>query len=394
MNKDILKTGPQEFIKNNWSTDILSLLLKKPVFSNISQKELAAQLEAKKKCQFKLPTWFGTPNIYYPNKINIEQTSSEITAKYKAQLVGGKSLLDMTAGFGVDSFYFSKTINRVTHCEMDQDLSKIASHNFKILGIDNCDFVFGNGLEFLKNTTEKFDWIYIDPSRRHDVKGKVFRLEDCEPDILQNFDLILDHSNAVLIKTSPLLDLSLAVQKLKNVSEIHVVAVQNEVKELLFMVTPKDKNPIKIKTVDLRKEREAYFEFLWDQEKTTEVAYGNPEEYLYEPNAAILKAGAFNTVGKQFGLKKIAPHSHLYTSKDLIAFPGRTFKIQQVLPFQKKSMKAFAKTKANITTRNFPETVAKIREKNKILNGGQDYLFFTTNTNGKRVVMRCKKEQG
>ncbi|MEM1259134.1 MAG: class I SAM-dependent methyltransferase [Bacteroidota bacterium] len=361
------------------------------MFPNISQKELVEQLEAKKKCQYKLPTWFNTSNIYYANKRNIEQTSSEITAEYKARLIDGKSILDMTGGLGVDSFYFSKGMGAVTHCEVDQNLSEIAAHNFKILGVNNCDFIAEDGMQFLKKNKGPFDWVYADPSRRHDAKGKIFQLEDCEPNMPQNLDLIFEHTNSILIKTSPLLDLTLGANKLKNVVQIHVVAVQNEVKEVLFVLKNKVEKPIKIKTVDLRKNEEVHFEFLWDEEKTTKVEYGDPEGYLYEPNAAILKAGGFNSIGKAFKLKKIAPHSHLYTSTERIDFPGRIFKIEQVIPYQKKQMKIFAGVKANVTTRNFPKTVAEIRKKYKILDGGDEYFFFTTATNNRRILIRCIK---
>ncbi len=391
MNKDILKSGPQNFIKNNWNTDILSLLLKKPVFPNISQRELVAQLEAKKKCQYKLPTWFNTSNIFYPNKLNIEQTSSEITAEYKARLVDGKSLMDMTGGLGVDSFYFSKKMETITHCEVNANLSEIAAHNFKILKVGNCDFLVGDGPEFLRNKKQRFDWIYVDPSRRHNVKGKVFRLEEGEPNIPQNIDLIFERTDSVLLKTSPLLDLTAAINVLKNVAQIHVVAVQNEVKEVLFILKKEKKESLLIKTVDLQKEKEVHFAFLWDEEKTSEVKYGHPEGFLYEPNAAILKAGRFNSVGKQLGLKKIAPHSHLYTSKEQIDFPGRVLKIKKVLPYQKKAMKSLTGTRANITTRNFPETVQQLRKKFQLLDGGEDYLFFTTAANSKRIVICCIK---
>ncbi|MEO0571048.1 MAG: class I SAM-dependent methyltransferase [Bacteroidota bacterium] len=391
MNKTLLKTGPQEFIKNNWNTDILSFLLKKPIFDTISQKELAEQLEAKKKCRHKLPTWFNTTNIYYPNKFNIEQTSSEITAEYKSRLVHGTSLLDMTGGFGVDSFYFSKKTNGIVHCELNKNLSEMAAHNFKQLGINNCDFINEDGVAFLKSEKPRFDWIYVDPSRRHDSKGKVFRLKDCEPNIPQNLELIFQHTDSILLKTSPLLDLNLAIKELKNVSQIHIVAVKNEVKEVLFILRKEVQEPINIKTVDLSPKQEVYFAFVWDEEKMTQVAYGNPGKYLYEPNSAILKAGAFKSIGSRFRVKKIAPHSHLYTGKEQIDFPGRTFTVQEVLPYNKKAMKALVGTKANITTRNFPETVAEIRKKYKILDGGEDYLFFTTTDNRNCIVIRCIK---
>ncbi len=391
MNKNFLKTGLQEFIEKNWDTDIVSVLLKKPIFEGVSQKELAEQLEAKKKCRTKLPTWFNTPNIYYPNKLNIEQTSSEKTAAYKSRLVHGKSLFDMTGGLGVDSYYFSKKVEQLFHCEKDKNLSEIAAHNFDVLGIKNCEFISVDSIEFLKLKKQYFDWIYVDPSRRNDVKGKVFRLQDCAPNIPEHLDLIFEHTNSILLKASPLLDLKMGIHELKWVQEIHVVAVQNEVKEILFVLQQSIAHSIRIKTVDLKKEGIDSFDFLWEDENKTPTTYGEPQNYLYEPNAAILKAGAFKSVADQYGLKKLAPHSHLYTSDQSIEFPGRVFRIEQVLPYSKKAMKKFKGTKANITTRNFTDTVATLRKKFGIKDGGESYLFFTTNAKGKRMIVICKR---
>src|SRR6056297_302849 len=214
----------------------MSVLLEKPNFEGVSQKELAEQIEAKKKCQDKLTTWFNTPNIYYPNKLNIEQTSSETTAAYKAQMVSGKSLVDLTGGFGVDSYFFSKKMESVLHCEITSELSEIACHNFKVLGQENIECYPVDGVVFLKSSTSNFDWIYIDPSRRNDKKGKVFLLEDCLPNLPENLSLLFEKTQNILVKTSPLLDIKMGIETLEFVKEVHVVAVQNEVKELLFIL--------------------------------------------------------------------------------------------------------------------------------------------------------------
>ena len=161
MNKLILNTGVQDFIIENLSHDIMTVLLAKPIFEGITQKELAEQIEAKKKCKNKLPTWFNTPNIYYPNKLNIEQTSSERTAQYKAQIVDGKSLIDLTGGLGVDSYFFSKKMESVLHCEINPELSEIACHDFKILGQKNIECLAEDGITFLKESKQVFDWIYV-----------------------------------------------------------------------------------------------------------------------------------------------------------------------------------------------------------------------------------------
>ena len=190
-----------------WSTDIVSVILKKPFFEGVSQKELVAQLESKKKCKDKLPVWFETSNIYYPPKLHIEQTSSVATATYKANLIGGKKLLDLTGGFGVDSYYFSTRFDIIFHCEIDAELSQIAQHNFQILGRENIKCISENGIGFLEKTTGQFDWIYVDPSRRDDTKSKVFLLKDCFPNLPQHLELLFQKTSNVLIKTSPLLDI-------------------------------------------------------------------------------------------------------------------------------------------------------------------------------------------
>ncbi|WP_313790871.1 MULTISPECIES: THUMP-like domain-containing protein [Flavobacteriaceae] len=371
----------------------MSVLLAKPIFEGILQKELAEQIEAKKKCKNKLPTWFRTANIYYPNKLNIEQTSSETTATYKARLTDGKSLLDVTGGFGVDSYFFSKRITTIFHCEINKDLSEIAHHNFKVLGQKNIECLAEDGIEFLKNSSYNFDWIYVDPSRRNDAKGKVFLLEDCLPNLPEHLPLLFQKTQNILVKTSPLLDIKLGVEELNFVKEVHVVAVQNEVKELLFVLEKEYHGSIKIRTINATPVQEETFDFKLEQEQDSQADFGKPSSYLYEPNAAILKSGGFKSVGKSYNLAKLHPHSHLYSSDKIIDFPGRRFKIIKALPYSKKSVKSMDVAKANITTRNFPISVAEIRKKHKIKDGGNRYLFFTKSIDDSLLVLNCEKIQ-
>ena len=391
MNKAILKTGAQEFIKNNWNTDTLSVLLKKPLFEGISQKELVEQLEAKKKCKDKLPTWFATEGIYYPRKLSIEQTSSEKAAQYKAVLIHGKTLLDSTGGLGVDSHFFAKKFETVTHCEINEKLSGIAAYNARILGQQNTNFIATDGLRFLQDSRTEFDWVYVDPSRRNDRKGKVFRLSDCLPNVPEQLDAIFKKAKSVLLKASPLLDISLGISELQWVKQVHVVAVQNEVKEVLFLMEKGSTTPIEFHSVNLGKEETSHFSFRREAEKEATVTYGPPLGYLYEPNAAILKAGGFRSVAAAFGMHKLHEHSHLYTSDEEIDFPGRTFRILEVLPYSKKNMRALIGSQANITVRNFPLSVAELRKKHQVKEGGDRYLFFTTDFEGRRILLVCEK---
>lgn len=393
MNTAILHTQAQDFIAHNLDTDIMSVLLKKSTIANVTNKELAAQIEAKKKCKDKLPTWFNTPNIYYPNKLNIEQTSSEKTANYKASLVSGNTLIDLTGGLGVDCFFFSKKITTVYHCEISENVSKIATHNFNTLGANNIKTYAVNGLDYLKKSTLFFDWIYIDPSRRNDAKGKVFFLEDCLPNVPEHLDLIFSKADNILIKTSPLLDFSVGIKSLQNVKEIHVVALNNDVKELLWVLKKEYTGDITIKTINLTKTEDALFSFNYTDEKEVALTYSEPQQYIYEPNSAILKAGAFKSVAAHYKLHKLHEHTHLYTSNTLLNFAGRCFKVEKKIAFNKKEIQHLKLIKANITTRNFPESVANIRKKFKIKDGGSTYLFFTTDCNNTKIVLLCSKIQ-
>ncbi|WP_298496194.1 class I SAM-dependent methyltransferase [uncultured Algibacter sp.] len=391
MNKSILNTDIQYFINNNENSVISDLLLKGTSFIDVDTKSIIEQIEARNRSKTKLKTWYDTANIYYPNKLNIEQTSSETTAKYKSELLKGNSIIDLTGGFGVDCFYFSKQFKLVTHCEINDNLSEIVSHNYKQLQVNNIETIKTDGIVYLKNSNKIFDWIYIDPSRRHDSKGKVFFLNDCLPNVPKHLDTLFTHSKNILIKTSPLLDLSIGIGELKHVKTIHIVAVNNEVKELLWVLKLGFKEAITIETVNIKKNNTKHFKFNLDEEKTTEAQYSLPLTYLYEPNAAILKAGAFNQVSLQLKVLKLHKHSHLYTSNERIDFPGRTFKIDEVIPYNKKAIKNLAIQKANITTRNFPETVQQIRKKFKINDGGLSYLFFTTDMNNQKIVIITSK---
>ena len=390
MNSAILHPEVQQFITDNLKSDITKLILKGSPFNDVSVQELANQIVTKQKSEHKLSTWFQTKNIYYPPKISIEQTSSEITATYKSSLVKGNTIIDITGGFGVDCYYFSKLFKEVIHCEINDNLSTIVKHNYQQLKKNNITTFSGDGIEYLKTTKNNFDCIYIDPSRRNEAKGKVFLLNDCLPNVPENIDFLFSKTNQILIKNSPILDITSTINELKFVKEIHIVAVNNEVKELLFLLEKGFENSIKIKTVNIGKNETQSFNFKYKVAINSD--YSEPLSYLYEPNAAILKSGGFHEISYQLNVSKLHQHSHLYTSKEIINFPGRVFKIEVVLNYDKKKIKKLIpNNKANITTRNFPKTVAKIKKETKIKDGGNMYLFFTTNLEGKLVCIVCSK---
>lgn len=390
MNLNILLTEVQDFINANLKTDVTKLVLKGSPFENVTIQEIAEQIVAKNKCENKLPTWFLTEHIYYPNKLNIEQTSSEITANYKANLISGKTIIDITGGFGVDAYYFSQKVKNVTHCEINKELSEIVTHNLKQLKVTNIETKNEDGLAFLAENNLNFDWVYTDPSRRNDTKGKVFLLEDCLPNIPKNLELLFNYTDSILIKVSPILDITSAIRELNFVKEIHIVAMENEVKELLFVLEKNYPQPIAIKTVNFSKKEQQKFDFIFNEDNT--ATYSEPKTYLFEPNSAILKAGGFSQISSQLSIDKLHPHSHLYTSNELIDFPGRTFKIEHCISYDKKLIKNLIPTKkANITTRNFPESVEQIRKKTGLKDGGNQYLFFTTNLQNEKVIIICSK---
>lgn len=389
---NILNTEVQTFIADNLYANISSLILKGSPFLDIEIKDLIEQIEAKKRCEKKLPSWFETNNIYYPNKLNIEQTSSEMTAQYKSTLINGESMADLTGGFGVDSYYFSKVFKTVNHCEISEHLSRIVTHNYKQLEVKNIKTHAIDGISYLKAHKKNYDWIYIDPSRRHDSKGKVFFLNDCLPNVPEQLDVLFKYSKNILIKTSPLLDFSVGINELKHVKTIHVIAVNNDVKELLWVLDSGFSGDISIKTINLKNTQNAIFNFSLDKEKITTSTYSKPLTYLYEPNSAILKAGGFNSITHQLPVFKLHKHSHLYTSDVLINFPGRIFKVEKSLTYNKKDIKKLGIKKANITTRNFPETVEGLRKKCNIKDGGDCYLFFTTDLDDKSLVLVTTKK--
>lgn len=391
MNKALLYPEVQKFILEHLLVDLSKLILKGSPFPYVSIQEIGVQISGKNKARSKLPVWFNTQNILYPPNLNLEQTSSEKTAGYKASLIAGDTLIDLTGGFGIDSYFFAEKFRHLTYCELNPELFEIATHNFKILGAKNIKTFQGNGIEFLKKSEEQFDWIYLDPSRRDGHGGKVFHLNQCTPDISENLELLFENSENIMLKTSPLLDLKAGIIGLKHVSKIHIVAVNSDVKELLWILKKGYSGKVEIKTIDFQKSETQLFETIFSNTQL-EVPLSLPLKYLYEPNPAIMKSGMFRELAVQTNTLKLHPNTHLYTSEKPKNFPGRVFEVSEVLPFNKKQLKQRLKLKkANITTRNFPKSVEVIRQELKISDGGNSYLFFATNLKNEKIVLVCKK---
>lgn len=392
MHMAILAPEVQEFLRANEHTPLPTFILKGSPFSEVSIQELAQQLEGRRKVKAKLPLWHQTEGILFPPKLNIEQTSSEATAQYKASLMTGKTLADGTGGFGIDSYYFAQQLDQVTHIELDAGVSAFAKANFDTLGTSNIQCIVADSITHFAENEDHYNTIFLDPGRRSDKKGKVFMLQDCLPNVPEHLDLLLTRCDRLWIKTAPLLDISAGWNVLKNVSQLHIVAVRNEVKELLWCMEATPTNTsLALTVINIVKEGTSKVTMSYDALLDAHASYGPPSKYLYEPNAALMKSGAFNWVSEHFELFKLHENTHLYSSQACITFPGRIFKIVSVLPYAKSMRKALKLTKANITTRNFPMSVADLRKKLKIKDGGNDYLFFTTVEDGTLAVIHCHK---
>lgn len=390
MQLSLLSAEIQEFINSSLQANISKLALSKNPFPEVDWKEIINQIVSKNKSQHKLPTWFNTDNIYYPASISIEQTSSETTAKYKSELISGTSLIDLTGGFGVDDYYFSKQFEHVIHCEKNAVLSEMVKHNYGVLNVNNITCLAQNSTEVIEQSENAFDWIYIDPSRRSDVKGKVFLLKDCLPNVPENLSLYFSKSQSILIKTAPILDITAGCMELENIKSIHIVAIENEVKEILWLLEKGYDSEIELFAVNIQKEKTDCNAFILGEH--TPARFSLPQEFLYEPNAPLLKSGGVDYLCDALQITKLHPHSHLFTHSELVDFPGRRFSINEVIPFKKENIKKQLEgKKMNITTRNFPLTVEEIRKKYKIADGGTVYAFFTTNINNEKIVLICTK---
>ncbi len=384
MNKNILNEEVQTYINSHINVDVNKIALAKSLFENISSIELAGQVAAKKKSNYKLPTWFGTKKIYYPALLSIEQCSSEITAAYKASLAIGNTLIDLTSGFGVDSFFFAQKVEKVYSCEINEELASITAHNAKTLGTNNIEILATDGIEFLKSTIQTFDTIYIDPARRNQ-SNKVFKLKDCTPDVTEHLDLFFTKAKRLIIKTAPLLDISAGLIELKNVSEIHIISVKNECKELLWVVDRDYQNEPIITCATLNNNIKTFTFPISDLKRTINFANTEPKGYLYEPDVALLKSGAFNLIANRFKLQKLHQQSQLYFSEHIDPdFLGRIFEIKSVMTLNE--LKKEKDLKGNVIVRNFPEKAETLVKKYKITPTHDDFILFTQNNNGYLVI--------
>jgi len=384
--QDLTSTQVQEFI-HGFEGDPLELALKGSPFDNVDMRELVLQIQGRRQIRKKLPLWFGTKGIIYPPKLNLEQTSSQTTASYKASLCNGSAGADLTGGWGIDTHYLSKQFDHFDYFEQQQDLAAMARHNGQLLGTTNVSFNAGDGLEQI--THKRYDWIYIDPSRRHQQKGKVILLSDYAPNVVENLPYLMERCSNLMIKTAPMYDIAQGLRELKHVKEVQIVALGGEVKELLWILQAGYEGSPLIKAIvlaDKQREESAYYPI------STTISFSAPAAYVYEPHAAILKAGMQDLIGSQHNLSKLAPNSQLYTAENLVDYLGRTYRLLKVYPYKKAIIKKeLAGSKALVVARNFGESVAQLRKRWKLVDAEGMQLIFTRLEDGEKVVLEVER---
>lgn len=380
MKTEILNKEVQNYINANLETDLHSLLLKKSPFSEVSMQEMVQQIKGKKVAHRKFP-FLLKENIVFPPNLNLEQASSQSTAEFKADNLNGKKFLDLTCGFGIDAYFLSQNFGEITLVEKNPELLDLVKHNWKILN-KKATFVNENLEHFLAKNSESFDVIYLDPARRDSEKNKKFLLEDLSPNLLEIQDQLLEISSQIIIKLSPLIDISYLISVLKNVAKIQIIAVRNEVKELIvFLEKARKGDDVEISCINLESD-DAEFAFQFKEEKTAVSAFSEPQQFLYIPNNAVLKSGAFNLISQFFNGKKLHPNTHFYTSdKRIERFPGRILEINMI-----DSKHIRKGEKYNIISKNYPLSPDEIKKKYKILDGGNCYLIFTQTQNRKIIL--------
>lgn len=391
----IINDNIKLFVRQHANADVHKLLFTKHKELTDEELKLAIQqIDGRQRVKKKLPTWASNLDVVYPIHLSLEQCSSEETAQFKADLVSGNKMIDLTGGFGVDTFFLSKNFKEAIHIEQNAELSAISAHNFKALNRLNVLCLNMSAEEALREV-DSLDLIYIDPARRDEYGGKIVSIADCTPNVMELQELFSSKTKQALIKLSPMLDITQAVRELTHVTDVYVVSMRNECKELLIKTdySSQKVNNISIHCVNLLADnRRETFDFDMIQNNSQEIVYtAHIEEYLYEPNASVLKAGGFNSLALSFNFKKLHPNSHLFTSNECIEnFPGRIIKVEGTYGFDKQSLKGL-KTElkqANLIIRNFPSTPETLLKRLKIKEGGESYLYATTAYDNTKVLIR------
>lgn len=390
----ILDEQLKQFILDHEQANVHDLALKISKYKSIDLQTAIQQIKGRQIAKLKIPTWYDNVDIIYPKHLSMEQCSSEHTARFKSSLCEGDSIVDLTGGFGVDLAFLSARFKSAIYVEQQEELCEIAKHNFRTLNLD-IDVINSTSESYLSEM-DTVDMIYIDPARRDDVGRKTVRIEDCTPNLVEIEDLLEKMSRKTMIKLSPMLDISLAINTLRNISDVYVISHNNECKELLFIKNNTEATTqTHLHCVNITPNKVDNFSFSRTKEDELNISYAKGlGRYLYEPNSSIIKAGAYKSVSDKFKLLKLHANSHLYTSDELLEnFPGRVFSIDGVCSPEKKSFrKNFGDIKkGNLSTRNFPISTQELAKKLNIKDGGDIYLFGTTMADERKVLIICHK---
>lgn len=373
LNKEI-----QEYIHANLHSDLHALLLKKSPFPEVSIQEIVQQIKGRKVAEKKFPL-LNQDKVFFPPNLNLEQASSQDTAAFKSQFFKGKKFIDLTSGFGIDAFFLSENFDEITLVEQNAELLEIVQHNWEILG-KKATFIHQKLEDFLNDNEGHFDLIYLDPARRDGHNRKVFLLEELTPNILEIQEKLLKVGKDILIKLSPLIDLQHLFQSLNQVHQIWIIAVKNEVKEVLVHLKSSVEKP-QIRCINLQ-DTVQEFNFSLDDLNRYKTEYCVPNKYFYLPNNAILKSGAFDLIAQRFSLQKLHPNTHCYTQEKLIQnFPGRIFEIETI---EAKAIQK--KGQYNLISKNYPLKPEEIKKKYQLKDGGNQYLIFTQSIEGKHIL--------
>ena len=387
-----------EFIRIHADEDVRQLAFLGKKNPEVNMAYALDQIAGRQKARVKIPSWASIDGIVYPPHISMEQCSSEQTARYKASIAGnGEKIVDLTAGFGVDMAFMSAGFKQAVHVEMQPQLCAISSENYKHLGLNHVQVVCSDGVGYL-HQMEHADLIFIDPARRDQHGARTYGIADCTPNVLEIIDEMLQKADRVMIKLSPMLDWQKTVADVGNVSQVHIVSVGNECKELLLEV--KKGKDEKVKVFCVNDDQVFSYEIGETHPFTPSPLHSftpsplHSFTFLYEPNASVMKAGCFNLISHRFGITQPDANSHLFLSDKLVeGFPGRRFVIERVSTMNKRELKeALAGIdKANVAVRNFPLSVADLRKRLKLKDGGDVYIFATTDAKKGHLVMVCRK---
>ena len=391
------------FILQHADDDVRKLALQGVKDAEVDLQLALQQIAGRQTARRKLPSWAAVEGIVYPLHLNMEQCSSEQTARYKASLTpipspkgeGSDVFVDLTGGFGVDFYWMSQRFKQRVYVEQNESLCTISSHNFEVLG-HKCSVRCCDTATYLA-TMPHVDLVYMDPARRNEHGGRAYGIEDCSPNVLELLPLLMEKASRVMLKLSPMLDWRKAVEDLKYVSEVHIVSVDNECKELLLILDKECSGDLHVVCVNLSKDGEQSFTFSpspFLSSSSSSLLTSSPSHFLYEPNASIMKAGCFDEVEQRFPVRQIASNSHLFLSDiEIDEFPGRRFQVLAISSMNKQELRTALKEveQANISVRNFPLRVDQLRKKLKLKDGGDVYIFATTMADGEHRLLICRK---